>query len=197
MPVPCARCDSPLPKWELATGDTAVCTECGTRNMVSVFPAAFGSAAPAAPDPALEGEAACFDHPAKRAVAACSQCGRFVCKLCAVEFGGETWCPSCVALGAGKAQAARPVTSRTLYDSIALAVPAAAIIFYPFMIVAAPASLVLTALRWKRPLSLVRRWRWRFLLAIVLSVAEVALWVAIVWVMLATIRKMPPPGRPN
>jgi len=183
MPVPCTRCDTPLPKWELATGDTAVCTECGSRNMVRVFPAAFSGNAPAKAEQALEGEAACFDHPAKRAVGACTQCGRFVCTLCSVEFGGETWCPSCVAAGAGKARAARPVTSRTLYDSIALLVPLAAIVFYPFMILAAPASLVLTAMRWNRPLSLVRRWRWRFLLAILLSLLEVGLWVAIIWLM--------------
>src|SRR5438046_606759 len=112
MPVPCARCDMPLPKWELAGANVATCTACGAENQVRVFPAMLHpTAAPAQAEAALEGEAACFDHPFKRALAACRQCGRFVCGICAVEFAGEIWCPSCVAAGAGKARDAKMETS--------------------------------------------------------------------------------------
>src|SRR5687767_1613655 len=118
MPVPCARCDMPLPKWELANAAVATCTQCGSENQVRVFPAILQTTAVASrAETALEGEAACFDHPFKRALAACRQCGRFVCGICAVEFAGETWCPSCVATGAGKAREAKLQPSRTLYDS--------------------------------------------------------------------------------
>ena len=166
----------PLPKWELATGDTARCTACGSSNRVRIFPAALGGGdAPVETQAALEGEAACFDHPSKRAVSACQQCGRFVCQLCAVEFADGVWCPSCVAAGAGKARPAKAETSRTLYDSVALILPLGAVLLYPFMVVAAPASLALTAMRWTQPLSLVRRNRWRFVAAILLSLAELAL----------------------
>src|SRR3954471_15111830 len=103
MPIPCARCDMPLPPWELAQGGTAMCTLCGVENRVRVFPALFAERHAARPEAAEEGEASCFDHPSKRAVAACSQCGRFICQLCSVEFGADIWCPSCVAAGAGKA----------------------------------------------------------------------------------------------
>src|SRR5215468_6877384 len=148
----CARCDSPLPLWELAASELAHCPRCRSANTVRVFPAALMSRnAPGPAEVAAEGEAACFDHPSKRAVAACAQCGRFVCQLCSVEFAGEVWCPSCVASGAGKAKPAKAVTHRNLYDSIALIIPLAAIIVYPFMVIAAPASLVLTILRWKEP----------------------------------------------
>lgn len=176
----------PLPKWELVNGDTAVCTLCGSTNTVRVFPAAFGTGnAPARAESALEGEAACFDHPSKRAVAACRQCGRFVCHLCSVEFGGEVWCPSCVAAGAGKARPARAETSRTLYDSMALLVPLLAVLLYPLMIIAAPASLVLTVMKWRQPLSLVRRNRWRFVAAILLSLAELGFCAAVVYILVA------------
>lgn len=167
----------PLPKWELASGGTAVCTMCGWSNRVHVFPAVL--APPAAPVPteaALDGEAACYDHPSKRAVAACQQCGRFVCQLCSVASGKEVWCPSCVAAGAGKAKAANLDTGRTLYDSTALILPLASMALWPFTLVAAPASLVLTAMRWNRPLSLVRRNRWRFVAAVLVSIAEIVLW---------------------
>ena len=146
--------------------------------MVRAFPAMFAPAtASARPDAALDGEAACYDHPNKRAVAACQQCGRFVCQLCAVEFGDRTWCPTCVAAGSGQAKAANLDTSRTLYDSIALTLPLASIAMWPFTALAAPAALVLAVARWSRPRSLVRRTHVRFVAAILISAAEIVAWV--------------------
>jgi hypothetical protein len=171
----------PLPKWELAAGEVAVCTLCGSSNRVKVFPAVLASAhtLPLA-EAALEGEAACFDHPARRAVAACHQCGRYVCQLCSVEFGGQTWCPSCVAAGAGQARSANLETSRSLFDSTALILPLASLLVYPFTVIAAPASLVLSVMKWSQPLSVVRHNRWRFVAAILISLAEIAGWTVLI-----------------
>src|SRR5947208_16280179 len=129
MPIPCARCEMPLSRWEPDTGD-ARCTLCGARNSVRAFPAILADTAVSRPESAMEGEAACFDHPGKRAVAACSQCGRYVCGLCSVDFAAQVWCPSCVTTRAGRAQAANLETSRTLYDSIALTLPLASLILW-------------------------------------------------------------------
>ena len=184
MPVPCARCDSPLPLWELASADAAVCTTCGSSTTVRVFPALFAApSAPALPEIALDGEAACFDHPSKRAVAACHQCGRFVCLLCSVEFGGQVWCPTCVAAGKGQSQAVYLEPTRTLYDSIALAVPLVSLIFWPVIILTGPGALVFSAMTWKRPLSLVRRTRWRFVVASLIGLAQTVgwLWLIAYW----------------
>ena len=179
MPVPCARCNSPLPLWELAAAEAAVCTSCGSPNTVRVFPALFAAPdAPVLPEVAIEGEASCFDHPAKRAVAACHQCGRFVCQLCSVEFGGQVWCPTCVAASRGKSQAVYLEPSRTLYDSIALSLPLVLlVVFWPLTLIAAPATLVFSAMRWNRPLSLVRKSRWRFVVGILVSLAETVAWI--------------------
>jgi len=167
----------PLPKWELAAGNEAVCTLCGSRNHVRVFPATFTQQqAPTLPEGAAEGEAACFDHPNKKAVAACQQCGKFVCQLCAVEFGAETWCPSCVTAGAGKAKTATTEAARTLYDSIALTLPLVSLILWPLTIIAAPATLALAVLKWRQPLSLVRRFRWRFALGALAALVETGFW---------------------
>jgi hypothetical protein len=177
MPVPCARCDTHLPQQELAGGDSVTCYYCGSSNQVRLFPALLSPLnVPVPTEGALEGEASCYDHPSKRAVASCHQCGRFVCRLCSVESGAEIWCPSCVAAGAGKARSANLDASRTLYDSTALILPLLSLVLYPFTLVAAPASLVLTAIRWNRPISLVRRNRWRFVAAILISVTEICLW---------------------
>lgn len=190
MPLPCARCDWPLPAWELAGHNIAVCARCRSANTVRAFPAALIPAATPAPaEIAAEGEAACFDHPSKRAVAACQQCGRFVCQLCAVEFGGAVLCPSCVAAGRGKAKAANLETSRTLYDSIALIAPLVTLLFWPFTLIAAPGAVVFSLMKWNQPLSLVRRNRWRLVAAIVVGLVETALWAWLVIYLVAQARR--------
>jgi len=177
----------PLPKEELAAGPEAVCVLCGAANRVRLFPAAFARPADARPEAAAEGEAACYDHAGKRAVAACQQCGRFVCQLCAVRFGAETWCPSCVAAGSGRARAASQVASLTLFDSIALTIPFAALLFWPLTALTAPCTIALTAMTWKKPLSPVRRWRWRFLAGIGVSLVQLGFWVWLIAYLVARI----------
>jgi hypothetical protein len=165
----------PLPQRGLSSGE-AQCTLCAATNRPRIYPAALSAQSAARPESAQEGEAACYDHPGKRAVAACSQCGRFVCQLCEVKFGAEVWCPSCVAAGAGKARVANEATGRSLYDSTALILPLASLALWPFTIVTAPVALVLSILRWRQPLSLVRRNRWRFVAAMLISGVEIAGW---------------------
>ncbi len=177
MPVPCARCQMPLPEWELASLRVVDCTSCGAANEAHVFPAALRAGALIQTEAAQEGEAACFDHPEKRAVAACQQCGRFVCQLCAVDFSGATWCPSCVAAGAGAARRANPEASRTLFDSIALITPLASLLVWPFTIITGPAAIVFSILKWGAPLSVVRRLRWRFVAAMLVGLGETAGWI--------------------
>lgn len=177
MPVPCARCSMPLPEWELAAQQAAVCTSCGAANEARVFPAVFAQRAVVQPQTALEGEAACFDHPDKRAVAACQQCGRFVCALCEVEFGGAVWCPSCVAARAGAAADATPENSRTLFDSVALITPLITLILWPLTLLAGPAAVALSIAKWRAPLSLVRHSRWRFVAAILIGLVETGGWI--------------------
>jgi hypothetical protein len=177
MPLSCARCDSLFTAGEFAGHDVAFCARCHSANTVRTFPAALIPSGPPLPaEPAAEGEAACFDHPGKRAVAACRQCGRFVCQLCSVALGADILCPSCVAAGSGKAKAANLETSRTLYDSIALIAPLVTLAFWPFTIIAGPATVVFSLMKWSRPISLVRRSRWRFVVAILIGLIETALW---------------------
>jgi hypothetical protein len=180
----------PLPKGELLDGSAATCALCGRRNTVRLFPAALAPRAAAAnAETALDGEGACFDHPAKRAVAACQQCGRFVCQLCSVEFGGAVWCPSCVAASSGKARPANSDTSRTLYDTWALATPFALLMIWPLTILSTPAVVALTIMKWKQPISLVRRFRWRFGAGLAVALVEGALWAWLIWYSVAKARR--------
>ena len=70
--------------------------------------------------------------------------------------------------------------SRTLFDSIALVVPLASLIFWPLTIITGPGTVVFSAMTWKRPLSLVRKRRWRFVLAMLIGLAETAGWIWLV-----------------
>ena len=185
MPIPCARCSMPLPDRALGAGSAVGCTLCGAENQVRVFPAALRAPAPVRVETALEGEAACFDHPGKRAVAACNHCGRFVCDLCSVAFGNETWCPSCVTAKSSGAGGVKLEISRTLYDSIALSAPLLSFLMWPVMVITAPGTVVFSILKWRQPLSLVRRNRWRFVMAILLGLVETGAWaVGIVYLLL-------------
>jgi hypothetical protein len=165
----------PLQTRQLAINGTADCTLCGALNQAWLFRAALTSAPLVHPETAQEGEATCYEHADKRAVASCQRCGRFVCQFCSVEIGAEVLCPSCVA--GGKVSSARLNPSLTMFDSIALIAPLAALIIYPFTIIAAPASLVLSAVKWRQPISPVRRNRWRFIVAILISLTMVGLWI--------------------
>jgi hypothetical protein len=170
MPVPCARCGMPLLKWEMAPSDTAECPACGSENHVRLFPAALAQGATPRGEAALEGEAACFDHPGKRAVAACERCGRFVCQLCSIDLGAGVSCPSCVATPFRN-------NSRTLYDTWALAIPFGLMILWPLTILSAPAVVALAIMKWKQPLSLVRRNRWRFVVGLTVALVQGGLWI--------------------
>ena len=178
----------PLPKRELLNGDSAACTSCGSRNTVRLFPAALAQSAAARPEAAQEGEAACFEHPGKRAVASCEQCGRFVCQLCSVEFGDGVWCPSCVANSSGKAKRANSDTARMLYDTWALVIPFALLVIWPLTILSAPAVAALAITKWREPISLVRRNRWRFALGLAVAVAQGGAWVWFIWYTMAKVR---------
>jgi hypothetical protein len=182
MSVPCNRCNRPLPKWGLATEQAALCPECGAWSIVRVFPAlCYAPAGPVSTEAAAEGEATCFDHPGKRAVASCSNCGRFVCQLCAVEFKGATRCPSCFTAGEyqawNRSAGAALENSRVLYDSTALIVALAPLLMWPFTAISAPIALYIALRYWNRPLSLVRRWRWRAVLAAVIALCEIGGWI--------------------
>ena len=178
----------PLPDRALAAEDLTRCTLCGAENQVRVFPAALRSLPQVQLETALEGEAACFDHPAKRAVAACRNCGRFVCQLCSVEFSGEIWCPACVMARAGSAAEANLETSRTLYDSIALIFPLMSLVVWPLTMVTGPGAVVYSIVKWRAPLSLVRRFRWRFVAAILIGLSLVAGWLLLLGYVLVRAR---------
>ncbi|MCX7824788.1 MAG: hypothetical protein N2689_04450 [Verrucomicrobiae bacterium] len=182
--IACLRCRASLPPTAVNTTAPVVCPACGVMTLTAVFPALFRpQAAPSAGEPlATEEEASCFYHPRKKAATACELCGRFLCALCDVDFNGRHLCPGCIERGAKKEERPTLDNHRTLYDGVALALadlPVFLCLFATF--ITAPMAIYVAVRYWNAPGSLVRRaQKPRFVLAILLSVAQLVVWAAIV-----------------
>jgi hypothetical protein len=185
--IRCTGCGFPLSNDVLESGTHTrqfrSCGFCGSETLAMVFPAMF--APPAIPSAAEmtanAGDATCFYHSSKRATKPCSQCGRFLCALCVVELSGDVLCPECFESGRTRKRIVNLENQRTLYDTIALALSTAPVLFIYPSLVAAPAALFYSIYYWKRPTSIVRRYpKARFVIAIVLSTIQIALWVTLV-----------------
>lgn len=171
--IQCLACSTPFPV-DLAPGFADLqCPRCFTNLEATLFPAISKTGAGAIPD-AVEAEtdASCFFHPRNRAATACDQCGRFLCKLCELDVGGSRLCPDCFNAGVRTRKASKFEGKRTKQDSIALAMALFPVLFWPSLVVTAPATLFWVARNWNRPRSIVPRSRIRFYIAALLAVAE-------------------------
>jgi ribosomal protein S27E len=163
----------PAESWNRDSG--VRCRVCGETVRVAVFPAIERARAGALPE-ALEAdtEASCFYHPASRAAVPCDQCGRFLCRLCELEIDSRHLCPVCFEKGLASNQLEVVETSRTMYDTIALALATFPVPLFWAPIVCAPAALYVVIRRWRAPGSVVPRTRVRYYLAALLALAEIA-----------------------
>jgi hypothetical protein len=172
--------------------DFRPCPFCGSETSVAVFPAMFTppSVPTAAEMAAGVGDATCFYHASKRADAPCSQCGRFLCKLCSIHLGGEVWCPECIETGRTRKQVVNLENHRTLHDSIALALATWPVLLIYTSLIGAPAALAYSFLNWKKPSSIVRRYpKLRLVLAMILASLQIAGWGLLIVIAIYQIRK--------
>jgi hypothetical protein len=180
-PVNCPKCNATLLGGVFNRPDLSPCPSCGVPLQIEVFPAFFRPPAPIAAGEAImtEGEASCFFHPQKKAVRPCDSCGRFICALCDCEFGRQHLCPSCLEAGQTKGKIKSLEKGRTLYDSIALALSIAPLLIFYLTFITAPMAMFIAIRYWKAPLSLVRRSRFRFVIAMILASFQIIGWMAV------------------
>ncbi len=159
------------------------CPSCKSQVRTDVFPALIANPTTGSTGQVLlvDSEASCFYHENKKAMVPCDHCGRFLCSLCDVELNGDHFCPSCVESGKKKNKLRNLQSHRTLYDSIALSLAVIPAIFVWPSIVTAPMALYVALRYWKTPLSIVPRRRWRFVLAMVLSVPQILGWSVVLY----------------
>jgi hypothetical protein len=177
--VACTKCRTPLPVALYNARALRPCPSCGTRLQIEVFPAVLRPPGPGSAGEAvmMDGESTCFFHTTKRAVVPCESCGRFLCAVCDVEMNGQHLCPMCIESGKKKGKIEKLENKRTLHDSIALAVALYPMILVWPTIISAPIALYLAIRHWNKPLSVVRRSRWRLVVAIILALLQIGGWV--------------------
>jgi hypothetical protein len=119
--------------------------------------------------------ATCFYHATNQAEAACETCGRFVCAVCTIDFGGRRVCPPCIT--SIKDEDAQQVTRRTLYDGIALGLAVLPILAWPVTLITAPAALGCVIFGWRKPRSIIAERRTKLVMAGMLALIQIAAWV--------------------
>lgn len=177
----CPNCYRPLNHALMNTKDLRPCPNCSSMVQVEVFPALFRRFTPgrAGESVLVEGQSTCFFHPQKKAAVPCESCGRFLCALCDCELRGQHLCPTCLEMGAKKGKIKHLENQRTLYDNIALALvvyPAVTVVGLWLAILTAPPALFIAIRHWKASLGIGHRSRVRYVVAIVLALAELVVW---------------------
>lgn len=169
--IDCPACQHPVPEesWNLP----AECGFCGAQLEVVAFPAMFAPPAVASPEAIAESsEAACFYHPENRAVVPCDGCGKFLCAVCDLDLDGRHLCHECLDRGI-KGNAASIEDRRVLWDSMALGLTTWPLFGVYLPIFTAPIALFLAFRHWRAPASIVPRTRIRWVIAVVLAIAEI------------------------
>jgi hypothetical protein len=181
--ISCAKCAKPLPAEAFAAGNAIKCPSCNLPLQAEVFPSLLhpqnqeGNSL----ETAATGEASCFYHPQKRAAVTCESCGRFLCSLCDLQIHGSHLCPNCLQQGKKKGRIRDLERERVLYSDIALSLSIIPILFWPATLLTAPATIYLAIRYWNAPGSIVSGRKIRFILAVIIALAEIAGWCLLFW----------------
>lgn len=153
----CPRCRLALDPASAAAAAEIACPSCRSALTVRIFPA-FTNPPAAIPatsgESAIDGEAACFFHAGKRAATTCDRCGRFLCALCDVPFGGRHLCPLCL----DSTKLPELIHRRVVWSHVAAIVgwlPLPMCFVWPVYFFTGPAAVFLALWKWNAPGSLV------------------------------------------
>jgi len=186
LQAPLTHCHVCLAEIDYAPDGAGVTCRCGLEARALVYPAILRTPGTSAGE-AIQaaGEASCFAHEDKRAVAACDSCGRFVCSLCRIDWGSRVLCPACVNLASKRTDLL--VRSRFNFDSMALALAVGSLLLFSVSILTAPIAIYLAIRALRAPRSLVPRTMTRAWIALVVALLELGgwSWLLIYAVMLA------------
>jgi hypothetical protein len=170
----CDNCNTAVPGYLVNTGE-ARCPGCGDKITAYAFPAIARVEQGQHPESLMElGHAGCFYHPGKKAVVPCGSCGRFLCALCDLELDGKHLCPACLETGKDAGKIASVEKERVNHDSLVLSMAILPVLIWPIVVITAPLTIYSTFRHWKKPLSLTRKSRWRFIAGSGIALLELA-----------------------
>ena len=177
-PRKCPKCQRSFQALEWNSDGTCNCRYCYQEFESVSFAAQFTGNAVASPQAvALAEDSTCFFHTSNQAEQVCDACGRFLCAVCAVPFGGRTLCPGCIA--AGKKDGTTTMPERRLPGGIALAFAVVPIFLWPLTVLTAPTALWLAISGWNKPGSLVNPGRGKLIAAGVIALIQCGLWTVL------------------
>jgi hypothetical protein len=180
--VKCPSCYFPLPaEMYNTTAEHHICRSCDTKVKIYALPALYLPIGDSVETREAEmGTAACFYHETKQAEHVCDSCGRFLCGLCSLPLGNEMLCTSCLELKRENSEGSEHLIPRqTRHDKLALGLSILpALLFYPALITA-PITLYIAIRYWRPRGILIRGWRIRMVIAILLALSEIAFFIFI------------------
>jgi hypothetical protein len=175
----CPSCMTPLEIPLRSAMRTNTCPVCEARVVTHAFPALLRPAtvAPRRDTAALTDESTCFNHAAKRAVAVCEDCGRFVCNLCDVPAPGAAkhQCVACFEQSLKREAGSGLSAGRTRMDDVALTAAVLGTLVFCAAPVTIPVVWYLILRYWREPQSVPPRSRWRFVVAGLLTLLSLAI----------------------
>jgi len=172
--------------------EMAPCSGCQAKTLAVAFPALLRGVASGKPGETLlvDTDASCFYHTQKKAEIACGNCGRFLCALCDVDLNGQHLCPPCIEAGKQKGKLEHLENRRVLYDNIAVSLalyPIIIFVIFYVSILTAPIALFVAIRYWNAPSSIIRRSKFRFILAIAIATLQLIGWAAVFYFVLRKI----------
>lgn len=172
--IPCPKCGGRIAVEGMTGDQERTCGKCGRGTRITLFPSAFRNMPVSSAGTPLgdAGDASCFFHPEKTAVAPCDCCGRYLCSLCAVDVGERRICSACIYQGAGKKSGVSFENQRVLYGNIALAVAIFPMLIFYLVVFTAPVAIFIAIRNWKKPGPMFSRRRWREGLAVTIGVMQ-------------------------
>lgn len=166
----CPRCDARLPREHYNHAWAIRCEVCKNLVQARTFPAL------AAPERAAQlgrrvlsdSDASCFHHPDRQAETVCDACGKFLCGLCDIAYDDAHYCSGCIEEGKRKGKMSEVVDSVSTPSGLAL--PLIILVgFYPFIGLVATIVALYFAIRHWHEASVVRSYRIRNSVAIVIG----------------------------
>lgn len=172
----CPCCERELPPQAAQAGGSR-CYNCESHVEAAVFPAAWRTANPTIDQAVMSGEATCFFHAERVAAVSCSNCGRFLCHFCRIEWSGKDLCVACVEALRQPDKSVVLASGRFHYDSLALALAVIPTLLVFPSLITAPLALGVALVTIRRSCSITPRSKWRFALAMLVSLAIIGGWV--------------------
>lgn len=179
--IACPNCRTIQSADTVNTGRMATCQACQVLLRIDVFNAFLRRDEPeaAVQSAHAHGQAECFYHPGKLAVAPCASCGRLLCAVCQVELDGRNLCMGCLQAGRDKQKITALQHRHVRYDEIALNLAFWPVLTIFLTLLTAPAAIYFAVRHWRTPSPVLPKGRFKSILAVVLAVVQIAGWIVV------------------